>query len=385
MEPLTGVIFFGTGGTPVTATLTVQGGILRARTIDGRMVELPCRDLDLDIGGASGRMVYCRARSTNVTVCCDDPRFLSMLRTGAAGDLDTVVNALETRLRRTARRNRLTFGIAAIVLVLLGIAGWWIPTRGISHAVNALPLSVDRKIGDAAMEALGIDGTTVRDPVVMHAIQEMIDRLAAQASVRGFDYRFQVIEHDEVNAFALPGGQIVVFTGLLRRAERPEQVAGVLAHEIAHVTARHGLQGFVRAAGLWVLLRWLAGDTGTSLVTAGAAQAMINGYSRSQERAADAEGARMMAAAGLDPRALRDFFVMLRNEPGAELPGAVAWLSTHPALGERIEALDALIPTLPRGATRPLTADWNAVRAALGPSRSTTNRSGVRHGDSSTR
>jgi predicted Zn-dependent protease len=344
----------------------VERGVLRAQVHDGRVFELPLDRLELDLGGASGRMLYCRTRQPTVTVCSEDPRLPHHLRAGAPGVLDVPLAALAARERRSARWNRVALVVAALVLALLVYGVWWIPARGVPRAVDALPPSVDRQLGDAAIEQLTRDARVVHAPPLDAALGEIVERLAEHAAVPGFTYRFRVIERDEVNAFALPGGQIVIFTGLLRRANGPEQVAGVLAHEIAHVTFRHGLRGLARSAGIWVGVQLLLGDTSglAALVTAGAAQAMISGYSRKQEREADEEGARMMAAAGLDPHALPQFFAVLQHE-GREIPGALSWLASHPATTDRIADLERLIPTLPAAPRRPLTADWTAALAAL--------------------
>ena len=115
-----------------------------------------------------------------------------------------------------------------------------------------------------------------------------------------FDLRIQVVDAPQINAFALPGGQIVVYTGLLRKAARPEQVAGVIAHEMAHVTLRHGLRGIAKQVGVLVGVQVLTGDL-SGLAAQVATAAISNAYSRDAEREADAEGARMLAAAGIDP------------------------------------------------------------------------------------
>ena len=103
-----------------------------------------------------------------------------------------------------------------------------------------------------------------------------------------------------------------------------------------------------------------------AIAAQGATLAVLTGYSRDMEREADAEGARMMAAAGLDPRGMIGFFTLLKAEPGSEMPEGLQWMSTHPQHEARIAALEALIPDLPRGEPAALDLDWGAVRRAAG-------------------
>jgi predicted Zn-dependent protease len=225
---------------------------------------------------------------------------------------------------------------------------------------------VDRRLGDAAFATM----TNLRPahvPEADAAVREMVDRLTPHARVSGFEYRTHVVASRTVNAFALPGGQIVVFTGLIARAARPEQVAGVLGHEIAHVTLRHGVRSVARTAGLLVAVQLVLGQSaGLDRVVAQlGAGALLNGYSREQEREADAEGVRAMAAAGLDPTALAEFFDVLRHEPGTSMPGILQWMQTHPGHDERIATVHRLAAAAPRGTARPLSRDWAAVHQAL--------------------
>jgi predicted Zn-dependent protease len=262
-------------------------------------------------------------------------------------------------------------GLAVIALLFVGL--WWIPTHGLPAAAEHLPISVDRSIGDAAIRGMSDDlGPEIHTPSTDAALREIVGRLAPQARIQGFAYRWRVVRRPELNAFALPGGQIVVFEGLLRRATRADQVAGVLGHEISHVTLRHGIRAVARSAGVSIAMRVLLGDASALVDVAGriGASAIVNSYSRDQESDADAEGARMVAAAGLDPRGLEEFFQMLSHEPGTQMPGMLQWMSTHPGHNDRIAALERLIPSLPRGPQVPVATPWANVQAelnALGP------------------
>ena len=169
---------------------------------------------------------------------------------------------------------------------------------------------------------------------------------------------------------------MVIFTGLMRQARGPEEIAGVLAHEIAHVTERHGLERIIQSVGVVSIIQLFLGDaTG---VVAAAAQlltiAAINDYSREQETEADAQGVLLLHQAGIDPRGVPKFFEVLQGEdkddPDAQAtPSSVdemlSWMSTHPETQDRIDITTAQIETLPMATYQPISVDWDAMKRAL--------------------
>jgi predicted Zn-dependent protease len=218
-----------------------------------------------------------------------------------------------------------------------------------------------------AYKSMDLGGPEVHDPVIVTAIQRIVDRLAPHAAIDGLEFDIHVIESPMVNAFCLPGGTIVVYTGLIAEAGDAEQVAGVIAHEIAHATLRHGMERVSQSLGLTAAVQLILGDV-AGLGAAGAELfkfATINSYSRDQEAAADAEGARMLYAAKIDPTALARFFETLKNQEG-DLPGVVSWISTHPQHDERIAAVEAQADALAPQAFEPLDIDWHEVQEHVG-------------------
>jgi predicted Zn-dependent protease len=193
-----------------------------------------------------------------------------------------------------------------------------------------------------------------RGPAV-DAVRLIGERLTPGTRLR---YRWFVADRPEVNAFAAPGGVVVVFRGLVQAAETPEEVAGVLAHEVAHAELRHGLRATVKGMGFRALLALALGDLSGTALEAMVADLTELRFSRDAEREADAEGLRRLAAARIDPRGMVRFFERVRDEAGAAVP---ALLSTHPAPAERLEALRRETAALRIDAT-PLPLDWAAVK-----------------------
>jgi Zn-dependent protease with chaperone function len=359
--------------TPRSATITIEAGALRARTDDGEHFEIALSVLTLEPGGFEGDFVFCRAAPLapggGVTFSLSDPAFVEALRATGVPSLEPQL-AKVTKHQASARRGVwLSMGVLGLVLLSIGALLWSTPAM-LAASVGALPVSIDRALGDAAASEGSLGGEEVSDPVLRAAVDEIVARLAPHADAQGHELRVTVTRSDEVNAFALPGGRITVFTGLLRDAESGEQVAGVLAHEIAHVTRRHGMRNLAHRAGISLALQLLVGGDAegwTALAGDAAALATQSMYSREQESEADADAVRTMARAGLDPAGIAGFFrVMQRSEPADH--AVASWLSTHPDHAARIAHVEALAasPELvaERAAARPLTSDWAAVRAA---------------------
>ena len=280
--------------------------------------------------------------------------------------------ALEAQLREIRRnvakrrRRRLT-GILLIVGIFLsiGLLIWKTPAL-LAGMATELPIELDKELGDAAFSTMELPGARVDDAALRGLSDEIIARLRPHAAVAELDLRVAIVASEDPNAFALPGGQIVLLTGLVTTADAADEVAAVLAHEIAHATLRHGLRNVVHQASSALALQLFLGDAGGLGELAGEAAwlASTNAYSREQEAAADAEGARMMAAAGLEPMALARFFERMSEIPGSELKGGLSWLSSHPEHAERRRAIANLTPSLPRGPRAELQESFAAAQEA---------------------
>jgi len=330
-----------------------------ARLSNGQEYRLSYRDCQLERGGASGRMIFCRTLDRSLTIFSEDKRFLSNLDLFGSGFLMEKLEELKAS-RSAGRRRMLLFTFALLACgVLLIVGGYLAGLAAARAAVQSLPISVDQEIGNFAIEQMDLQGSPVEDEVVLAAIEKMVSKLEEQAIIKGFEYHVQVIDADICNAFALPGGQIVVYTGLIKSAKRPEQVAGVIAHEIAHVTKRHGLQRIGQSLGITALVRGLFGDVGGLLsVARGLLEvSTINKYSREHEAEADEEGVRMLHAAGIDPLGLAEFFQVMKDSHG-DLPAVASWISTHPEHDARIDAIKKKLATLPEKKYTPLQLDW---------------------------
>ena len=339
---------------------------ISATTADGRLFNIPYNECQVQVGGFSGRMVFCRNRDQSLTIFCEDKSFVPSLSEASHGLLSLQLESQVKQQRRQRSASR-RLGLVILAGMLILITGGYFAVRSAARAaVQALPIRVDKEIGEHAFAGMDLGGPEVRDPVVVGAMQSLVDRMAPHAAIEGLDFEVHVVESPEINAFALPGGVIVVYTGLIEQAEEPGEIAGVLGHEMAHATLRHGVERIGQSLGMAAAVNFLLGDT-SSIMMAGAEMfqlASINSYSREQEAAADAEGVRMMHEAGIDPLAITVFFAKLHKEHG-DLPGVASWISTHPQHEARIAAVKNQLVELPKKEYRPLEIDLKDIQERL--------------------
>ena len=187
------------------------------------------------------------------------------------------------------------------------------------------------------------------------ALTELIESLAAHAP--DHDFKVYVSEQDIVNAFAAPGGHIVLYWPIIAQADSADEVAGVLAHEMGHVVEDHPTQGLVEAVGYGIFgALTMVGDEDNRR----AAQALLtNHYSRNDELDADRRGVELLNAAGFDSRGLFSFFERIKNA-GDDVPGAVEFLSTHPSGQTRKKNLQSVAA---KGQPALSDEQWAALRA----------------------
>lgn len=226
---------------------------------------------------------------------------------------------------------RMVGGLVVAALVFFGVllaSTDWLA----SAVVDRLDPGRDREITAASpILATALAATLPDRHPASQAIRAMGDRLVvALPKESPHAYRFHVVRNDTVNAFALPGGEIFVHTGLLKLTDDPDLIAAVLAHEIVHVENRHGVKTLVASMGKMALFQMVLGVFTDSTAELGATLAILK-YGRDMETEADLQGARLMESAGL-PRAA---MVSMLNKLAEQGDGGPEWLSDHPDSARR--------------------------------------------------
>jgi predicted Zn-dependent protease len=198
---------------------------------------------------------------------------------------------------------------------------------------------------------LGEDVATCERTEGQAALQVLTERLTATITPP-FPFQVRVSSSPLVNALALPGGHIVLFQGVIAAAQSPEEVAGILAHEMAHEVQRHPMRGLLRAAGLRLVIGALTGGSGSSFSVAGFGEFLLQlSYNREDEAEADHLGVEMLNKANIRGEGLVAFFARQKHneekiasasatEQGAA-SRAAQFLSTHPTDDARVAAIQA--------------------------------------------
>jgi predicted Zn-dependent protease len=215
----------------------------------------------------------------------------------------------------------------------------WSPAKWVA---KFLPITWRERLGNASRESMTEGYKECIDPKGLAALKELSARLSKGAPT-GTTFDIHVYDWPLMNAFAVPGGQIVLTKGLLDKSESPDEAAGVLAHEMGHGIELHPETAIIRGVGLGAALEiMLGGTSGGGLANVGLMLAQL-GYSRDAERQADHHALELLKAAGIAPKGLGDFFtrvMKMEAENGGPPPG-MSWLRTHPLPAERVRLVRA--------------------------------------------
>lgn len=238
------------------------------------------------------------------------------------------------------------------------------------RSINFYSLEKEVRIGRELAADIDRQAKFVTDPLIAEYVNRVGQNVALNSDAK-IPFTIKVIESPDVNAFALPGGFLYVNSGLLMAAESEAELAGVMAHEIAHVTARHGVEQVSKGR----LFQWLSiplifvgGPVG--MIVQNAANILVPltflKFSRGAEEEADRLGLQYMWAAGYDPTEMLNFFEKLKAKEKDD-PGTLAKVfSTHPTTKKRLEKARELLVRFPDKDEYTIsTSEFNKVKARL--------------------
>lgn len=348
------------GGRSEEATLFLEGPGLRVVTDRGVTYRIAYKELSIDI--TTDHALYGRTTKGDLALSTHATECLPELKRRGAHVEEQVHAQLARRQHHHRSRRWLRMLLGSVAALVLGV---WLLPKVLLVFVDWAPKSIDQRLGDAVYAELDL-GPELEDPRITEPVQAILARLQPHAQADGFQLELHVFEHPMVNAFALPGGRMVLTTGLLGCAQAPEEVAAVVAHELAHVTRRHSLRSFVKGSGAWALAKILAsGDRPfVGAAAAGAAATMMLRHQRDQEGDADRVALTTLAAAQLDGRALAVILQRMESLAGGD-DGAPEWAQTHPDTANRVAAIDQELTALGLLVNTPLSVRWAELQAAL--------------------
>jgi predicted Zn-dependent protease len=218
-------------------------------------------------------------------------------------------------------------------------------------------------IGEQDAEQINAQLPLLDDPRVVGYVQKLGQAIAAKTSRADLTWHFYVVNTEDVNAFALPGGFVYVNRGLIEQSQRLDQLAGTLGHEIGHVVRRHAVEQKKKQTGanigisLACTLTKICQHTSAQVVISAAGSALFAKYSRRDESEADSEAVVNVVNAGIDPRGIPELFQILLRERERSPTRLDAFFASHPLEESRIAATEQQIAELPQPSLGRLTAD----------------------------
>lgn len=229
-----------------------------------------------------------------------------------------------------------------LVLVILFFGTWYLLSR-INFAerwkTDRIGSYNEKRIGELIWDAIQKSEKEIRNEKVAQPVQQMLEKLrnAGSETDSAEAIRIHVIIKGNANAFAIPGRRIVVFSGLIKYCNSPDELAGVLAHEMAHIEKDHVKKKLIKEVGLAMLASMAGGSAGSEIVLEIARLLSSRAYDRNLESEADEAAFHYLVNAGIDPKPFANFLFRIASE--TDMPDGFEWISTHPDSKDRAARL----------------------------------------------
>lgn len=223
-------------------------------------------------------------------------------------------------------------------LVLAFVLFIWQYDYVVDWAASKVSMQTEKKLGDSVLQSLNLDASKPQQGAAVDAVRKIGNQLSKGSR---YQYQWYVVDNDDINAFAVPGGTIIVNSGLLQKADSPNELAAVLAHEVQHVEQRHALKNMLHSAGVASVVLLVLGDTNTVMMIM-AQQISTQYFSRQVEVEADLKGAQLLTKNQIDPSGMPSFFKKMAAEY-KDKDNMPTWLSSHPEMQARIKAAEQYV------------------------------------------
>ena len=286
----------------------------------------------------------------------DDPAVVETLRKNAR-NLTRPPHPIKTKI--------LLISVGILLACTIGFVTYGLP-RLAGPLADMIPMHWEEGLGDQVIsivtEALGPEAHYCTNPKGIAALRKLTYRLKKSIETP-YNLKVQILKSETVNAFAAPGGNVVLLSGLITKAETPDEVAGVLAHEMGHVIERHPTKALIHAHGWSILISALTGFSGATgdLASGIALQLATSSYSRKNEAEADSFATSILTKAGIDNAGFVTFFEKLKSEGMKKNTGIFRYFASHPTLQDRIDAIRPKPTTSYDPALS--SAEWEALRS----------------------
>ena len=330
---------------------------------------IPFSKLQLNTGGAGNRFVFLKDKTQNeISVYTSEKSILKDPEITSNPLLGKDVTHAKKSLNTSWTAPLLILGILILLLGGLYLAKDAM-VRGIA---NQVPIEWEQKAGDQLFTGLAMQYHFVKNDSLKKEFLRVGAPLFSQVESQGYKIDLYFVKDPTINAFALPGGKVIVQTGLIANAKSWEEVMGVLGHELAHVTERHHVRGIINNIGIYTLIATFFGDvtaiSGTLASVGGDLASLSN--SRAFENEADEKGWEYLVEGKINPNGLISFFETLKKEHETGMDTLIhknvdlSFLSTHPNTQERIEHLKEKAKNY-TDTPKPLSGNFETFKQAL--------------------
>lgn len=201
---------------------------------------------------------------------------------------------------------------------------------------------LEEKLGKIFLDTFRHNGNQIDDSRVVEPIDSVISEICQRNNLRTGAAKIYILRNSDVNAFALPGNQIVLFTGLIKAADSPDELCGVLCHELAHIEKGHVMKKLLKEVGMNALISMATSGAGPEMLQQTAGLISSTAYDRNLESEADSRAAELLYMAGIDPEPFAGFLTRVIAEEGKNA-ASIPWISTHPDSEHRAESILAQV------------------------------------------
>ena len=201
--------------------------------------------------------------------------------------------------------------------------------------VEEVSISTEEKLGNLLWKSISEKDESIDDKLVFLPVDTILTKLCRANHIDRDDIKLHIIDRSEINAFAMPGGHLVIYSGLIDASSSEEELCGIIGHELAHIKLNHVMKNLIKEVGLSVLLSMTSGGGG-DIAKEMAKQLTSTAYNRKLEKEADLKAVDYMVEADVDPEPFAEFMYALSTTDG-DLENLMSWVSTHPASRARAE------------------------------------------------
>jgi beta-barrel assembly-enhancing protease len=343
--------------------LPVAGSAVIASFVDNKLsvntpaIEVNCADITMRIGGFEHDNFFLNWHDVNASAYSLKPASRDDIKFVMAHAPPVLKQQFSQwhRRRNTIRLVWSTLASLALISVLSIILLWWQYDAVVSWVADQISIKHEVQLGNSVLEKIQADGEIIKTGAAVETISKIGRRLSKDSA---YQYQWYIQKDKSVNAFALPGGIIIINSALIEKVNNADEIAAVLAHEIQHVEQRHSLKGMIHSLGWAAGLMIVLGD-----VNAAAAivihQMGVMYFGRDIEDEADRLGYQTLVRANVQPQGMVSLLQILEKQAGGKAP---EWLSSHPDINKRIQNIEQLIKEQPCTSCESLNIDLKQTR-----------------------